>query len=91
MKKITREVCLHFIKIFYKSRILYLVLVSVFAVLVLWSLTKNTVIVICGAVIALLYLAWRIRELGVRKSKTFPRTNVIWLKMRSFTLEKDFV
>ena len=71
MKKITREVCLHFIKNFYKAKLLYLALVSVFAVLALWSLTKNTVIVICGAVFALLYLFWRIREL-IPKMKNIP-------------------
>ena len=71
MKKITREFCLHFIKNFYKARLLYLAFVSAFAVLALWSLTKNTVIVICGAVFALLYLFWRIRELSP-KMKNIP-------------------
>lgn len=72
MKKITKEFCVEFIKIFYKSRILYLVLVSIFAVLVLWSFTKNTVIVICGAGFALLYATWQIREL-TPKIKNIPR------------------
>ena len=45
MKKITKEMCDVFIKDYYKSYPIFLVVFSVLALIALWFFTKNIVIV----------------------------------------------
>ena len=53
MKKITKEMCEVFIKDHYKSNALFLVAFSIFALNVLWFITKSIVIVSILAAVAL--------------------------------------
>ena len=53
MKKITKEMCEVFIKDYYKSNPIFLVVISIFALVALWFFTKNIVIVSIFAALAL--------------------------------------
>ena len=53
MKKITKEMCEVFIKDYYKSNPIFIVVVSIFALVALWFFTKNIVIVAIFAALAL--------------------------------------
>ena len=53
MKKITKEMCDVFIKDYYKSHPIFLVVFSVLALIALWFFTKNIVIVAIFAALAL--------------------------------------
>ena len=53
MKKITKEMCEVFINDYYKSNLIVLFIVSIFALVALWFFTKNIVIVAIFAALAL--------------------------------------
>ena len=53
MKKITKEMCISFIKDYYKSIPIALVIFSIFALVALWFLTENIAIVSILAAVAL--------------------------------------
>lgn len=53
MKKITKEMCISFIKDYYKSNPIALIIFSIFALVALWFFTKNIVIVSILAAVAL--------------------------------------
>ena len=55
MKKITKEICVAFIKNFYKSKMIYLFALSIFVVLASWAFTKNAIVVVCAAALLLTY------------------------------------
>ncbi len=54
MKKITKEMCEVFIKDYYKSNPIFLVVVSIFALVALWFFTRNILIVSILAIVALI-------------------------------------
>lgn len=53
MKKITKEMCIVFIKDYYKSNPIALVIFSIFALVALWFFTENIAIVSILAAVAL--------------------------------------
>lgn len=82
MKKITKQMCLVFIKDYYKSKIVSQSIVFVFVVIALWSFTKN----IFAVVVAALSLVTLCIIQGI---KTKNKINNIDLK--EFYLEEDVV
>ena len=57
-KKITKEMCISFIKDYYKSNPIALVIFSIFALVALWFFTKNIVIVAILAALALVAIVF---------------------------------
>ena len=53
MKKITKEMCAIFVRDYNKSKPIFLIFISIFALVALWVLTKNIVVVALSAVLLL--------------------------------------
>lgn len=53
MKKITKEMCTVFIKDYNKSKPIFLIFVSIFALVTLWLFTKNIIVVAISAALLL--------------------------------------
>lgn len=82
MKKITKEMCIIFIKDHYKSSSIFLVIASIFALVALWFFTQNIVIVSILAVVALAAILFMIY-------KTNKKINN--LNLKDFYLVEDVV
>jgi hypothetical protein len=55
MKKITKEICVTLVKSFYKLKIARFWITSVVALLALYSITKNEIVVVCVAAVLLIW------------------------------------
>ena len=82
MEKITKEMCIVFLKDYYKSKIISQSIISIFVTIALWLLTKN----ILAIVIAALSLATLCIIQGIKIKNKIDNVNT-----KDFYLEEDVV
>lgn len=82
MDKITKEMCVVFLKDYYKSKIVSQSIISIFIVIALWLFTKNLFVII----IAILSLATLCVIQGIK-----IRNKIRNVRVKDFYLEEDIV